>query len=228
MNTLQVSTAKELGLIRCPGCGLTCSAKIPIRAGLRADCPRCGTQLERRRRHSVGRTWALLLAAAILYLPANLLPIMQATEFFSAVDETILSGVVRLWRGGSYDLAIIVFVASIVVPLLKIGSLAALLISVQRRTNWAQRERAKLYRFIDFIGHWSMLDVFVVALLVGLVRFGGFALVLPGGGAVAFAGVVVLTMLASMSFDPRLIWDTPVSGGSVKQVPSAATGMEST
>jgi len=227
MSDPHIATATELGLVRCHGCGLTCSAVGPVDKAQRADCPRCGTQLERRRHYSVGRTWALLLAAAILYLPANLLPIMQATEFFSAVDETILSGVVRLWRSESYDLAIIVFVASIVVPLLKIGSLAALLVSVQRRTNWAQRERAQLYRFIDFIGHWSMLDVFVVALLVGLVRFGGFALVLPGGGAVAFAGVVVLTMLASMSFDPRLIWDAPMSEGSVKPVTSAETGMES-
>ncbi|HEY0975057.1 MAG TPA: paraquat-inducible protein A [Solimonas sp.] len=212
-----VRSAAEMGLIRCHGCALTC-ADLPAPEGQRRHCPRCGVALRRRKANSLTRTWALLIAAALLYLPANLLPIMQTTQFFDAVDETILSGVLRLWRGGSYDLAIIVFVASIVVPLLKIGVLLVLLTGVQRGSSWSPRERAKLYRFVDFIGHWSMLDVFVVALLVGLVQFSGFALVLPGGGAVAFAAVVVLTMLASMSFDPRLIWDAPLLSDSEPSV----------
>ena len=204
-------SAAQRGLLRCHGCGLTCAAVPAAADDRRRHCPRCDAVLCARKPNSLTRTWAFLIAAAILYLPANLLPIMQTTEFFDAIDETILSGVARLWRAGSYDLAVIVFVASIVVPLLKIGVLAVLLVTAQRGSSWAQLQRAKLYRFIEFIGHWSMLDVFVVALLVGLVQFDSFALVLPGGGAVAFAAVVVLTMLASMSFDPRLIWDVPPS-----------------
>lgn len=200
----RVVTAASRGLIRCMACGLVSRPD----AGCEAPrCQRCHAPLHSRRRDSLTRCWAYLLAAALLYLPANLLPIMQTTSFFTPVDDTILSGVVRLWQAESYDLAIIVFVASIVVPLLKLGVLALLLITVQRRSAWAPEQRARLYRFIEFIGHWSMLDVFVVALLVALVHFKSFALVLPGGGAVAFAAVVVLTMLASMSFDPRLIWD---------------------
>lgn len=201
-----VVTAASRGYVRCTACGLVSRPRIDV-PGEEARCPRCLSPLRSRRRDSLNRTWAFLLAAAILYLPANLLPIMQTTTFFTPVNDTILSGVVRLWQADSYDLAIIVFVASIVVPLLKIGVLLLLLVTVQRRSHWALEHRARLYRLVEFIGHWSMLDVFVVALLVALVHFKSFALVLPGGGAVAFAAVVVLTMLASMSFDPRLIWD---------------------
>jgi paraquat-inducible protein A len=201
--TTRFATAAGRGLCRCIACGLV----SPLPAVPEPRCPRCRVSLRLRKRDSLSRCWAYLVAAAVLYLPANLLPIMQTTTFFTPVDDTILSGVVRLWEAGSYDLAIIVFVASIVVPLLKIGVLALLLVTVQRRSDWALEQRTRLYRFIEFIGHWSMLDVFVVALLVALVQFKSYALVLPGGGAVAFAAVVVLTMLASMSFDPRLIWD---------------------
>lgn len=199
------ATATARGYVRCMSCGLVSPQMQTGDQGGR--CQRCGAVLHSRRHNSLARTWAFLLSAMILYLPANLLPIMQTTSFFTPVNDTILSGIVRLWQGGSYDLAIIVFVASIVVPLLKIGVLLLLLITVHRRSDWALEHRTRLYRFVEFIGHWSMLDVFVVALLVALVHFKSFALVLPGGGAVAFAAVVVLTMLASMSFDPRLIWD---------------------
>lgn len=197
-------SAEELGLAACHACGQVCRVRR-----LRPDscCPRCLAPLRRRKPNSLARCWALLIAAAVLYLPANLLPIMQTTNFFDVRVDTILSGVVALWEAGSWDLAIIVFVASIVVPLVKIGALVLLLVTVQRGSDWAPRERARLYRAIEVVGHWSMLDVFVVALLVGLVHFQNFADVQPGGGAIAFAAVVVLTMLASMSFDPRLIWD---------------------
>lgn len=200
----RIVTAAERGFVRCLACGLVSRLE---QGCAEPRCRRCRATLRVRKRDSLQRSWAFLIAAALLYLPANLLPIMQTTTFFTPVDDTILSGVVRLWDAGSYDLAIIVFVASIVVPLLKIGVLALLMITVRRRSDWALEQRAKLYRFVEFIGHWSMLDVFVVALLVALVHFKSYALVLPGGGAVAFASVVVLTMMASMSFDPRLIWD---------------------
>ncbi|MGH8456416.1 MAG: paraquat-inducible protein A, partial [Stenotrophobium sp.] len=146
-------------------------------------------------------------AAAILYVPANLLPIMRTTKFLETEDSTILSGVVQLWNAGSWDLAVIVFVASIVFPLMKIGTLVLLLIAARRGPQGRQRELTRLYRTVEFIGHWSMLDVFVVALLITLVHFGQFAQVEAGSGVIAFGAVVVLTMLASMSFDPRLIWD---------------------
>lgn len=223
----RIESGAQRGLLRCHGCGLTCENVRFDAEQRRRHCPRCDAVLRLRKPNSLARTGSFLIAAAILYVPANLLPIMQTTEFFDALDETILSGIVRLWRGGSYDLAVIVFVASVVVPLLKIGVLGVLLVTAQRGSSWAQPQRARLYRFIEFIGHWSMLDVFVVALLVGLVQFDSYALVLPGGGAVAFAAVVVLTMLASMSFDPRLIWDTsaaasPMAASAPNQTAGAA------
>lgn len=160
-----------------------------------------------RRENSVARAWAYLIAAAILYIPANVLPILETQKLLEHREDTILSGVAELWNSGAWDLALIVFVASIVVPLVKIVSLLFLLISVRRRPSWHPVARTRLYRMIDFIGHWSMLDVFVVSLLAALVQFGTIANARPESGAVAFGAVVVLTMLASMSFDPRLIWD---------------------
>lgn len=196
-------TAHSMGLLRCHGCGMIYrSAKVG-----HCRCSRCGAALHGRKPDSLQRTWAFLIAAAILYVPANLLPIMLTSTLFEARSDTILSGVVALWQDGAWDIAVIVFVASVVVPLLKIGVIAMLLWSVQAGARWRMRERTRLYRIIEFVGYWSMLDVFVVALLVGLVHFRTYANVLPGPGAVAFAAVVVLTMLASMSFDPRLIWD---------------------
>lgn len=200
-----VISARELGLLRCHACGAVYRAAAP---GLRCHCRRCGVRLHQRKADSLSRTWALLIAAAILYLPANLIPIMKTSTLLEERWDTILSGVIALWQKGSPEIAVIVFVASIVVPLAKIAVLALLLVTAQRRSAWRQAERARLYRFIEFIGYWSMLDVFVVALLVGLVHFRGLADVQPGGGAVAFAAVVVLTMMASKSFDPRLIWDS--------------------
>ena len=201
-----VLTAQSMGVIGCHSCGLV--SRVPPR-DRPMHCQRCGSKLHSRKPDSLRRSWALLIAAAVLYLPANLLPIMRTSNLFELHDDTILSGVVRLWTAGSWDLAVIVFVASIVVPILKIGALGLVLFTVQRRNHWHRLERARLYRLIERIGHWSMLDVFVVALLVALVHFRSLALVEAGPGAVAFGAVVVLTMLASMSFDPRLIWDDP-------------------
>ncbi|MDD3763972.1 MAG: paraquat-inducible protein A [Nevskiales bacterium] len=198
-------TGAELGLVSCPGCGLIYRV-AGGEDGQRMYCCRCGAGLHLRKPDTLARTWALLIAAALLYLPANVMPIMFTATLFEQRADTILGGVAALWRDGAWDIAIVVFVASVVVPILKIGVLAYLLISVQRGTTLRQRERSHLFRIIEFVGHWSMLDVFVVALLVGLVHFRTFADVQPGPGAVAFAAVVVLTMLASMSFDPRLIW----------------------
>jgi paraquat-inducible protein A len=201
--------AADLGLIRCSGCGLVVRCDDDPR--LSPHCPRCAVPLHRRKPDSRRRCWAFLIAAIILYVPANLLPVMHRTLLFDSQSDTILSGVVELWQAGSWDLAVIVFTASVVVPLLKIGTLALLLVSTGRGSRWARRERTRLYRIVEFVGRWSMLDVFVVALLVTLVHFGVFAQVAPGGGIIAFGAVVVLTMLASQSFVPRLIWDEPAS-----------------
>ncbi len=195
--------AHELGLAGCRVCGLVCRDV----ARRDAACPRCGSSLHRRQAASLARTWAFLIAAFILYIPANVLPIMRTQSLGEVDDNTILSGVVSLWKDGSPGLAAVVFGASVVVPMTKFLVLGVLLVSVQRGSGWARPQRAFLFRVIEFVGYWSMLDVFVVALLAALVQFGIFSLVAPLPGVVYFGVTVVLTMLASMSFDPRLIWD---------------------
>ncbi|EIL96432.1 MULTISPECIES: paraquat-inducible protein A [Rhodanobacter] len=195
--------AHELGLIGCHVCGLVCR-DTPMDD---AACPRCGSALHRRKTASYARTWALLIAGFLLYIPANVLPIMRTASLGDVDDNTIISGVMELWNKGSPDLAVIVFTASILVPMTKFFVLTTLLVSARRGSNWARPQRAKLYRLVEFIGYWSMLDVFVVALLTALVQFGIFSLVAPLPGVIFFGLTVVLTMLASMSFDPRLIWD---------------------
>lgn len=199
-----VVTAREMGVVGCHVCGLVSRAEHVTPGAL---CPRCHAPLHRRKTNSLTRTWALLIAAALLYLPANLLPIMRTVSLGDVDDNTILSGVIELWRNDSWDLAIIVFVASIVVPMMKFVVLGTLLVSSQRKSRWALKQRARLYRLVELVGYWSMLDVFVVALLSALVHFQVLSRVEPKPGVIYFGLVVVLTMLASMSFDPRLIWD---------------------
>jgi paraquat-inducible protein A len=197
-----VQTAAELGLVACRHCGAVWRG-----AAENEPCGRCGTRLHGSKPHSIQRTWALLIAAAIMYLPANLLPVMITRSLFGAQQDTILSGVIYFWVSGAYGLAAIVFVASFLVPLFKLSALTLMTIMAQRHSESRQHERATLYRILEVIGRWSMLDVFVVSLLAGLVRIQGFAEVTAGVGIAAFGAVVVLTMLASLSFDPRLNWD---------------------
>lgn len=203
MNPAMVVDAATLGLYGCDRCGLVSQTRA-THAGLR--CPRCGTPLQHRRERSVEHTVAFLAAAVLLYVPANLLPVMTTTSVLGKSPHTILGGIAELWQSGSWELAVIVFIASIAVPLMKIAVLTLLALTAARRSTWRQLERAKLYRLVEAVGHWSMLDVFVVVLLVGMVRFGSFGGVRPEPGLLAFGAVVVLTMLASGSFDPRLIW----------------------
>jgi paraquat-inducible protein A len=199
------ATAARLGYLLCDGCFQLNQAP----AGLREPaCARCGTRLYARRPASIARSWAYLVAAAILYVPANLLPVMESGGLYLSQSDTILSGVLYLWRTGSWTLAVIVFVASIVIPATKLVSLAWLLAAAQRRSTHNPMRRAKLYRATAYIGRWSMVDIFVGAVLVGLVQFKAIATIVPGPGAVFFGAVVVLTMLASASFDPRLTWDS--------------------
>jgi paraquat-inducible protein A len=148
-----------------------------------------------------------VIAALILYFPANLLPITVTTYFGSVQHDTILSGVLYFMQTGSWGIALIIFVASIVVPVAKLLILCGLLLSVQRRSRWRPKDRSRLYRIIEVVGRWSMLDVFVVTVLVALVRLGYMSTIEAGPGVIYFAAVVVVTMIAAMTFDPRLMWD---------------------
>ncbi len=176
-------------------------------AGSEGDCPRCGAGLHRRKPNSVRRSWALVISATILYIPANLLPIMTVIYFGAGQPDTILSGVQELIAAEMWPVALLVFFASITVPVLKLVGLVYLLLSVQRRSPSRQRDRTRLYRLIEGVGRWSMVDIFMISLLAALVQLGAIASIQAQIGAVAFASVVVITMLASEAFDPRLIWD---------------------
>lgn len=176
------------------------------------SCVRCDATVHLRKPDHLARTWALLVAAAILYIPANLLPVMSISSLLGDSEHTILGGVVELWDGGSWDIALIVFVASVVVPLTKLLALMVLLVSVQRRSARNLRARTRMYELVEFIGQWSMLDVFVVIVLAALADFQGLMQISAGTGAAAFGLVVILTMLAAMSFDPRRVWDHAAPG----------------
>jgi paraquat-inducible protein A len=160
-----------------------------------------------RKPDSIARTWAFLVAAIILYIPANMLPVTDTHTLFGDEADTILGGVVFLWSSGSWPLAVIVFVASIMVPMLKIIALVLLLVSVQKRSVRQPVQRTRLYRLIELVGRWSMLDIYVITFLVALVQLRALATIRAGPAAACFGAVVVLTMCATMSFDPRLIWD---------------------
>jgi paraquat-inducible protein A len=142
-----------------------------------------------------------------MYIPANLLPIMETNSLLTSQNDTIMSGIVYLWYSGSWGLAMVVFITSVFVPLLKLLAMTLLLISVQRRSEWQPLQRTKLYRIIEFVGRWSMLDIYVVTILAALVQVGKIATVKAGPAALFFGAVVVLTMFSALLFDPRLIWD---------------------
>jgi paraquat-inducible protein A len=189
-------------LVRCGACSLVSRWR-----GEGAPCPRCGARLHWRKPDSIARCWALVLTAAILYVPANLYPIMTVISFGSGAPDTILSGVVHLIQSGMWPLALLVFFASITVPVLKIAGLSLLLLTTQRGARWRLRDRTILYRIIETVGRWSMIDIFMLSILVALVRLDAVATIAPGIGSVSFAAVVVTTMFAAMAFDPRLMWD---------------------
>ena len=198
------ATAAAMGLVPCRACGQLNRA----RPGARTCCARCGSELRLRKPEARARTIALLGAAYVLYLPANVLPILETGEIGGAkAADTILSGALKLRHGGWWPLAIVILIASIVIPFAKLVVLTWLVISARRGSAARLRARTRLYRLVDVIGKWSMVDIYVGALLVGLVQFEPLATVSPGPAAIAFGAVVVLTMLASRSFDPRLLWD---------------------
>jgi len=198
-------TAAEAGLVSCETCSLLTQPATLHDVG---HCPRCGAELESRHHRSIEQTWALVIAAAICYIPANLLPVLNTNALGKSEPDTIISGVIFLYTSGSWPLALIVLIASVMVPIGKLVALAYLLITVQRRSIRGHHERTRLYRMVEFIGRWSMLDVFVDTFTVALVQLSPLMSVEPGPGVLFFAAVVVLTMLAAESFDPRLIWDS--------------------
>ena len=193
-----------MNLARCGGCGHACRIPARTRAGL--GCPHCGAPLPVLHRSGAAPVWALVLAAAILYVPANLLPIFKLDILGQPSQGTILEGIVQLFASGMWGVGCLVFLASIVIPLLKILGLGSLLLSVQFGSATSPRARTRLYRIIEAIGPWSMIDVFVVSLTISLVQFGGLASFEPGSGAACFALVVILTLLAARSFDPQILW----------------------
>jgi paraquat-inducible protein A len=200
------ATALGTACASCHDCGLLAHLPAPHAHGAR--CPRCGAALHARKPDSLQRTWAYVIAAAVCYVPANALYIMTITSLGKPEPSTILSGVIYLLHHGMWPLAAIVFIASVFVPLMKLVILVFLLVSVHRRSRWRPVERTRLYRLTEAIGRWSMVDIYVVTILVALVKLGNLATIEAGAGAVFFGAVVVLTMLAAESFDPRLIWDT--------------------
>jgi paraquat-inducible protein A len=194
-------SSRQAGLMACPACGsITALAD-------QAPCLRCGASLHSRKPDSAGRTWAFLITAAILYIPANLLPVTRVMNLGRPSDDTILSGVLYFLRTGSWPLALLIFVASIVVPMVKFVILLFLLLSVRLRSRWRPRLRTRLYRLTELVGRWSMVDIFAITLMVAMLHMGSLASVVPRPGAMAFALMVVATILAVRSFDPRLIWD---------------------
>jgi paraquat-inducible protein A len=196
-----VVRADDHGLLCCHVCGKL----TPLASA--AACVRCGVRLFRRRPNSVQITWALLICSVLLYLPSNLYPILSLVQFGNGEPQTIWGGTVMMWEEGYKGIAIIIFVASLVVPTAKIIGLTVLLIAVQLKQRWHPRVRTHMYHVIEVIGRWSMLDLFVISIMTALVRLGYPATVEPFLGATFFGAVVILTMLAAMSFDPRLIWD---------------------
>jgi paraquat-inducible protein A len=200
----------ELGLQGCEVCGLL---SRPEPGAAEGRCPRCDEELYFRKPASIQRTWAFLIAAAICYVPANVLPVLTTTTAAGAESDTILQGVVLLWSPTGWPLSLIVLFASIMIPSAKILALGYLLVSVQRGSIENNGQRIRLYRMVELIGRWSMVDVFVDTFTAALIQLQPLMAVQPAAGLPFFAAVVVLTMLAAESFDPRLIWDPASSRG---------------
>ncbi len=200
-NPLRAADARLAG---CHSCDLLC--KLPS-FHAHTVCPRCGAHVHLRKPNSLARTWALVLAAYIFYIPANLLPITVVTSLGAVQADTIMSGVLYFIKSGMWPIALVIFVASVFVPLMKLFLITYLLISVQRKSQWRPKDRTRLYRITEVVGRWSMVDVYVATILVALVKLGGLASIDAGPGIIFFGAVVVITMFAAMAFDPRLIWD---------------------
>lgn len=196
-------TITQAGLVLCNVCGKL----IRVKTARESACPRCGTKVYARIPDSISQTWALVTTAFLLLIPANILPIGNVIHFGKGKPDTIISGVLSLIHEGMIPIAILVFVASIIVPLFKLIGISILLLAIQFKWKLNTFQCTMMYRFITIIGRWSMLDLFMLSILVALVDMGAVATVTPGPGATAFASVVVITVFAAKRFDPRLLWD---------------------
>ena len=209
------------GGLGCETCGL-----VSVPSGNDPRCPRCDSVLHERKPNSVARTWALIIAAAILYIPANYYPVLSVVQLGAGQPSTILGGVEELVTARQYPLAALVFFASILVPVLKLVGLSLMLITIQTgRAGWL-RDRTRLYHIVRFIGRWSMIDIFMESLLGALVAFGSVITIDPGMGALAFCAVVILTMFAAETFDPRLMWDAAPGANAWRIAPPLATPLD--
>ena len=199
------------GLVACRTCGLVMQ-RTPTPSSP-TSCPRCLTLLRERLPRSGENTLAWLIAGMVLYIPANVLPVMSVSGVGGGEESTILGGVLSFWRAGSWDIALLIFTASVAVPATKFLALGVLLWTVHRGSRWARKQRTTLYRLVELIGYWSMLDVVVVALTAALLKFKALGTAEPRLGIAFFCGVVVTTMIAALCFDPRLIWDRGTHDG---------------
>jgi len=199
----EIVSAKDLGIAGCHTCGLA----VNMQNHDHVECPRCGSEVHFRKPDSINRAWAFLIAAFIMYIPANTQPMMRTTSLGSESADTIMSGVIYFLSHGDWHLALVIFAASVMLPLLKIIAIAYILISIQRGSTQQKQEKTNLYRIAEILGKWSMLDIFVVGLMVMLVQLGRLTTIDPGPACIAFALVVILTMFAEEALDPKLIWD---------------------
>ena len=200
VNSPAPETAASRGLACCHVC-------LKLSPSTAHSCGLCGASLHTRLPDSRQRTIALKITAALLYIPANVLPIMSTVQLGNATDSTIIGGILLLIHHGSYPVAAVIFVASVIIPIAKLFALTWLSWSISGTHGVAHRQRTRLYRATELIGKWSMTDVFVVSVLVALIQLGGLLVITPGPAALAFGAMVIVTMLAAESFDPRLIWD---------------------
>lgn len=199
-------TAMALGYMACHDCGYLLNAGETSSA-VSLACPRCNADVHYRKHQSIPTTWALLITAAILFLPANLLPIMRVDFLGSSEYSTIMDGILYFFDVEEYGIGLIIFIASVLVPLFKMVGLSIILLSIQFKWKKGLRHKTAMFRFIEFVGRWSMLDIFVIALMATLVEFGNFTATYAAPAASYFAAVVVCTMLAAHTFDSRLLWD---------------------
>ena len=200
--------ASESRAIVCLLCHAEYDTPLATADATAARCRRCYARLHWRKPDSLNRAWAYLVAAVAMYIPANLYPIMTIRQFGHVTADTIISGVIRLLESGMWPLAALVFFASVIIPILKIIAMVVLLFAARRPLGFMRpREQTRLFRAIESVGRWSMVDIFMVSILIALVRLGNFIVIEPGIGTLAFAAVVIFTMLSAQAFDPRLIWD---------------------
>jgi paraquat-inducible protein A len=203
--TINLRAKTDRELIVCHSCRKVFTQQQVQSQG--THCSRCGDHLHLRKPGGTGRVWALLIASAVLYIPANLLPITLTSSIAGSQADTIISGVIYFMWSGSWHIALIIFVASVFVPLVKLLTLAYLCFSIRNTNKISCRDRTRLYRLTEIVGRWSMIDVYVVCILVALVKLGAIANIDAGPGVIYFALVVIFTMVAAHSFDPRWIWD---------------------